>query len=231
MVHKIINNRFRVFVESFLVAGIIFLLGFSVGFFVENYRTASVIEDYKSNEIEALDLKLQNYYYQIMNDASCDVAIEQNFIFADKIYEKGLDLEKYEEANMLSDAIKVEKKRYVLLKTELWLNSILLKEKCGAKFDTLVYLYSSDPSNTLLVSEQKMFSNVLKEIKEDYGNRVILLPIAGDLDLNIVNLQLRLYNVSAFPTLIINEDVLLEGFQTYEQIEGYLDSFGVIKLN
>jgi len=233
MVHKIINNRFRVFVESFLVAGIIFLLGFSLGFFVENHRTASTIENYKLNEIEMLDLKLQNYYYQIMDGASCDVAIGQNFIFADKIYEKGLEIEKYEEANMLSDDIKIEKKRYVLLKTELWLNSILLKEKCGNKFDTLVYFYSNDPSNTILVSKQKMFSNVLKEIKENYGNRVILLPIAGDLDLDIVNLQLRLYNVSTFPSLIINEDILLEGFHSYGEIEAYLSDSdeGVIKLN
>lgn len=223
MVHKIIHNRFRVFVESFLVAAIIFIMGFSIGFYTESFRTSKIIGEYKLNEIKALDLKLQNYYYQIMDAGSCEDAIQQNFIFADKIYEEGLKLERFEEANQISETIKIEKARYVLLKTELWLNTILLKEKCNQSFETIVYLYSNDPSNTFIVTQQKMISNVLKDLKENYGNEIVLLPIAGDLDLDIVNLQMKVYNVSNLPSLIINEKIVLEGFQSLEDIEKYLN--------
>lgn len=224
MVHQIIKGRYGIFIESFIIAIIIFLIGFTIGFYFENARLSKVILDYRDNEVDALDLRLQNYYYQIMGREECALAIEQNFIFADKIYLQGLELEKYEEANQISDSLKAEKKRYVLLKTELWLNILLLKEKCNEDFDTIVYFYSSDPSNAAIVSQQKIISNVLKEVKEENGDRVILLPLAGDLDLDIVNLQRNIYGVEQLPSILINEKYLLEGFHSKDEIEKHLSS-------
>jgi len=200
----------------------IFLIGFSFGLYFEYSRTADVIKSYRDYEIESLDLRLQNYYYQIMDRDSCDSAIEQNFIFADRIYSKGLELEKYEEANQITADLALEKKKYVLLKTELWLNSILLKEKCNNPFDTVVYLYSGIPGNQATISEQKIISNVLKEVKQRKGNKIVLIPIAGDLDLKIVDLQRRVYNISTVPSIVINENIVLNGFHTREEIESYL---------
>jgi len=222
VVHKIINNRFRIFVESLLVTSVIFIVGFSMGFYVESYRLSKVLENYRENEINSLDLRLQNYYFQIIEKSDCDLATEQNFIFADKLYEEGLELERFEEANQITDQLKTEKKRYVLLKTELWLNTILLKEKCESKVNTIVYIYTNDPKNNIKVSEQKVISNVLKEVKEKEGNKVILLPIAGDLKLDIVDLQLRKYNITYLPSIIINEKTVLEGFHSPDEIEKYL---------
>ena len=222
MVYKIVDNKYQVLIESLLVTLIIFIVGFSIGFFVEFYRTSKVVDSYKEFEIEALDLKLQNYYYQIMDRSSCEEAIKQNFAFADDIYNNGLILEKYEEANQVTNDIFIEKKRYVLLKTELWLNSILLKDKCNEPFDTIVYLYSGDPQNNLILSQQKIISNTLKEIKEEKGNSVILLPIAGDLKLESVELQMRIFNVTYLPSILINEELVLEGFHEAEEIKSYL---------
>src|SRR3989344_2030085 len=232
MVYKImLQSKFGIFLESLVITIVILIIGFSLGLYVESIRTNKIVEEYKNFEIEALDLKLQNYYYQIMGESSCNEAIKQNFIFADDLYEKGLQLEKYEEANQITNELSREKKRYVLLKTELWLNSVLLKNKCNNPFDTLVYLYEADPGSSLKVAQQKVISNTLKTIKEEKGNRVILLPIAGDLTLRnpddkmklgIVDMQIRIYNITKLPSLIINEKTVLSGFQTAEEIEKYL---------
>lgn len=222
MVHQIINNKYRIFIESIILTLLILIIGFSLGFYVEFARTNKVIENYKNFEIEALDLKLQNYYYQIMDRSSCEEAIKQNFIFADDLYTQGIEIEKYEEAGQLTEDIKREKKRYVLLKTELWLNTILLKEKCEANFDTVVYIYESDPKDNAKVSEQKIISNILKTVKEDKGNDIILIPIAGDPELKAVQLQMRIYGIENLPSIIINEKQILEGFHTVEEIESYL---------
>ncbi|MDO8509025.1 MAG: hypothetical protein Q7S27_05060 [Nanoarchaeota archaeon] len=222
MVYEIMKSKFRIFLESLIISVLILIIGFSLGLFVEAYRTNKIVDYYKDYEIQALDLKLQNYYFQIMDKSSCEEAIEQNFIFADDIYTQGLVLEKYEEANQISDDLFREKKRYVLLKTELWLNSLLLKDKCSEPFDTIVYFYSGDPKNSALVAQQKVLSNVLRTVKENKGNKVILLPIAGDLKLKAVDLQRRVYDVTTLPTVMINEKVILEGFHTVEEIESYL---------
>lgn len=231
MVYKIIKTRYGIFLESLVLTVLILGSGFALGFFVEFSRTNKIMDNYKNYEIEALDLKLQNYYYQIMNRESCDAAIQQNFKFADDLYLRGLEIEKYEELDQITNDMALEKKRYVLLKTELWLNSILLKEKCDDPFDTVVYFYSGNPTSNLVVAEQKVISNVLKTVKEDKGDKIILLPIAGDLRkgsenegllLGSVELQMKAYNVTTLPAILINEKILLEGFHTPEEIESYL---------
>jgi len=210
-----------IFLEILVITLAILVIGFSIGFYVESFRTNSIINNYKKFEIEALDLRLQNYYYQIMDYTSCDNAIKQNLIFADNLYNKGLLIDKYEQANQITDDILLEKKRYVLLKTELWLNSILLKNKCGKPFHTLVYLYSQT-QDKMKEAEQETISNVLKQVKDEKGNKVILLPIAGDLGLDIVNMQLRVYNITYLPSIIIDENSTLAGFHSKEEIESYL---------
>ncbi|MEK6792581.1 MAG: hypothetical protein AABX96_04940 [Nanoarchaeota archaeon] len=222
MVYKIMNSRFRIFLESAIISMLILIIGFSFGLYVESNRNDKIIENYKNYEIQALDLKLQNYYYQIMDSSSCKQAIEQNFQFAEDIYLTGLELEKFEELNQITDELLREKKRYSLLKTELWLNTLLLKKKCDASFDTIAYLYAGDPTNSRIVAEQKIISNVLKDLKKEKGNLLVLLPVAGDLGLNAVELQKRVHNVTRLPVIIINEEIVLEGFNSIDEIKKYL---------
>ena len=216
------QSRFKIFLESLIATFLILLIGFSMGFYVESYRSDQIVKGYKNHEVETFDLRLQNYFYQIMNQSSCDAAIKQNLIFADSVYLEGLKIEKYEEAGQLLDNIEREKKRYVLLKTELWLNSMILKQKCGAPFDTLVYVYANKADDPALLAQQKIISNILQDIKGDRGNRVILLPIAGDLGLGSVDLQMNIHNVKSLPSIIINEDIVLEGVRSKKEIESYL---------
>src|SRR3989338_6990886 len=222
MVYKIMNSKFRIFLESAIISMLVLIIGFSLGLYVESNRNDKIIENYKNYEIQALDLKLQNYYYQIMDSSSCDIAIEQNFKFAEDLYLTGLELEKFEESNQITDELLREKKRYSLLKTELWLNTILLKKKCDASFDTLAYLYAGDPANSKIVAQQKIISNVLRDLKEQKGNNLVLLPVAGDLNLGAVELQKRVHNITRLPVIIINERIVLEGFQSMEDIKKFL---------
>ena len=222
MVHQIVNYKYKAFVETLILTLLILLIGFFAGYFAESYRVNKVIENYKEFEIDVTDLRLQNYYFQIMNSASCEKAIKQNFIFADNIYQQGLMIEKYEQANELSEDILREKKKNILLKTELWLNSILLKEKCDIPFHTIVYVYSQE-GNDIKKAEQDAISNTLRRLKEERGNEVILLPIAGNMGLDIVYMQLQVYDVTYLPSIIIDEKYVLEGFHEIEEIKGYLD--------
>ena len=198
------------------------MLGIFLGLFFEMYRVQSISDNYANYEIQSLDLKLQNYYYQIMDKNSCESAIEQNFIFADDLYKDGLRIEKYEEAEQLTKNIITEKKRYVLLKTELWLNSIILKEKCGNPFNTVVYFYSNNPDLTT-DAQQDIISNILGEVKKNAGDKVVLLPIAGDIGLGIVDLQVRNYDINSFPAVLINENEVLYGVHDADEISGYLN--------
>ncbi|OIO40844.1 hypothetical protein AUJ62_03980 [Candidatus Pacearchaeota archaeon CG1_02_32_21] len=222
MVHKVImTSKYKVFFESLVLSLLILMIGISLGFLIESNRLSKVAEEYKLLEISALDLRLQNYYYQIMDSASCDLAIESNLKFADQLYSEGLVLEKYEQTEEFSKNLLLSKKKYVLLKTELWLNSIVLKKKCDNSFHTVVYVYSQS-DDFKKATEQEIISKELKNLKDKYGNQAILIPIAGDIGLDSVDLQIRLYNVSYLPSTIIDEKYVLEGFHTVEELEKYL---------
>jgi len=221
MVHQIIKSKYSLFAETMILTLLILIIGFALGMLVEYARTKSISDDYNEFEVTALDLKLQNYYYQIMDEASCDKALEQNLIFADQIYDTGLLLEKYEDANELSESILIEKKKYVLLKTELWLNSVLLREKCKGKFHTVVYFYTQY-EDLIKRAEQKSISDILGKLKKEKGNNIILIPIAGDLGLDIVNFQKNIYNITYLPSILLDEKTLLEGFHSVEELEKYL---------
>ncbi len=224
MVYEITKSKHRIFIETLILTLLVLIIGISIGFYIEFNRANQVIQDYRSFEVSALDLKLQNYYYQIMDNTSCQIAIQNNLIFADNIYEKGLLLEKYEQASQLSDSniLLTEKQKYVLLKTELWLNSIILKKKCNSPAHTLVYIYSQNPSK-LKQAEQQAVSETLKQIKQEKGNNIILIPIAGDINLDSVSMQLKIYNITYFPSIIIDEKIIIQGFKNKQEIETYLN--------
>lgn len=222
MVYQIKTEKKRIFLDALVITIIIFFIGLSIGFLIEYLRTNSLVQNYNNYETESLDARLQNYYYQVMDKSSCNEAIKQNFLFADQIYSEGLKIQQYEEANEITNDLLQQKKRYVLLDVELWLNSVLLKNKCNATYDTLIYIYASN-ADTAKVAEQKVMSNILESVKQDRNNTVILIPIAGDLGLDSVNLQERIYKVTSFPSLVINEKYVLTGYHSKDEIEAILD--------
>jgi len=221
MVYKIMKGNTFIFFEALLITLVLLSVGFSIGLYFESFRTSKVIQGYKNFEVEALDLKLQNYYFQTLNKGNCMVALEENINFADRLYDEGLIIQKYEDINQITEELLLEKKRYVLLKTELWLNSIILKERCKEPFHTVIYLYSNTPGQAK-EAEQEAISNVLKDIKEKKGNQVILIPIAGDMELRAIDLQMKIYNITYLPSILIDEKYVLEGFHNTEEIEKYL---------
>jgi hypothetical protein len=223
MVYEIIRSRkLRIFLEVLFLTWLMVGGGLLLGVYLESNRADQVISQYKQLEIGALDLKLQNYYYQIMDKSSCTEAINQNFIFADKIYGEGLILEQYEKSQKLSNDLMLEQERYALLKTELWLNTILLKEKCSNPFHTVVYLFSQDNSPAMQ-AEQSAISKTLEQIKKERGNSIVLIPIAADLGLDSIEMQKRTYNITSLPSIIIDEKYVLPGFSSKEKINSYLN--------
>lgn len=200
----------------------ILVIGFSFGYYMEYLRVNKMVDDYKEFEVSAFDLKLQNYYFQTMDRSACSIAIKQNFEFADKVYDQGLTLEKYEKLDELNQRTLLnERKKYVLLKTELWLNSLVLKDKCKEPFNTVVYFYAQT-QNSEQKAKQAVFSKSLEALKETYGNQIILIPIAGDLNLDSVSMQMETYNITELPSVLIDEKTVITDYKSVQNLSEYL---------
>ena len=139
-------NSKHAFWQALVFAIILFGIGLILGFFLESYRADKVQFNLIDSEINILDDQLRN---KIIGDfdIDCDIAVQSNFDFADKIYSEALKLEKYDSASKTSDgSFFILHRRYDLLRVLLWTESIELRERCNEDFHTVVYLYDYNKS-------------------------------------------------------------------------------------
>lgn len=214
------TNEKNSFLYAFIMTIIIFCVGLLLGVLLENWRANQISDLYQQSEINLLDIKLQSEIYNL-EKFDCKTAIEENIIFADKIFEEAKILERYESANRLTDSIKLQHKKYDLLRTDLLLNSIKIKQKCNNGYNEVVYFYQYSDLSIEKKAKQEIFSRVLEELKNEKGYDILLIPIAGNNDITAVKLLLKEYNITEFPTILINRNIKITNIQNTQEISKY----------
>jgi hypothetical protein len=218
-----LKSNKHVFWEALIITIFIFGIGILFGIFLENSRANKVSELYLKSEINLLDVKVQT---EVLNtqDLNCEEAVSQNIKFADKIYEDAKLLEDYDDASRIDNDFVEYHKRYDLLRTLLWLNSIKIKEKCGAdSFHTIVYLYDYKTENIEEKNKQEIISRFLEELKNEHGNKIILVPIAKNLDISSIDLLIKNYNVTG-TSVIVDEKTVVSELEDLNKISAEIGS-------
>lgn len=212
------SSQKHVFWQALILTLFIFALGIGLGFMIENYRTGKIDKLYIYSEVELLDVKIQS---EIFNTGlvNCKDAIEKNTKFADKVYDEAKLLERYENAQRLSESLILQHQKYDLLRTMVWINSIRIKEKCNASYHNVVYFYQYNNPSIEKKAEQDTFSKVLEEVKIKEQSNILLLPIAGDLGSISIEALKKQYGISNLPTVLIDEKIRITELASLEQIE------------
>lgn len=218
-----LESQKHVFWTALILTIFVFAGGIFLGYLLENSRISNIQDFYVKSEIELLDVKIQNEIYSF-SEINCSKAIEENVNFADRIYEEAKLLDKYESANQLTEAIVMQHKKYDLLRTLFWINAIKIKQSCNASYHNLVYLYDYNKPRLDIKAKQAVFSRILEELKAKQGDRVMLIPIAGDNDISSLRLLMSLYNVTEqeLPVILIDEKIKITDIERVENIEGLL---------
>jgi len=209
------------FWKALVLTVVVFLLGVFLGYSLEKNRIKDIQTESQKIDLKWDDARLQSLYYQNLEPRFCNSAIEENLNFADKAYQEGLKIEEYEQATFLTNDLVLEKKKYSLLKVEFWLNSIVLRERCKADYINLVYFFENNP-NIDIEAKQESQSEILKELKDKYGKKLMLIPLPIDEDISMINIMVTTYNISSVPTILINEKRKLEGLQSLEDLDAVI---------
>ena len=220
--NMIIKNQKFIFLYALIATLIVFNLGIFLGYMLETSRINKINNMYLETDMNILDQRILNDAEDII-DFGCEYLIEENIKFGDKIFKDALQIKKYEDANRINGDIISQHRKYDLLRTLFWINSMKIKQKCNSDFHTIVYIYKYNNPSIQQISEQKFFSNLLNEIKEKYGNDALLIPIAGDNNLISLDLLMKKYNIIELPTILINEDIKMTEVKSMEDIEQYLE--------
>ena len=214
-------NQKHVFWEALILAVFIFASGIFVGYLVEQNRTGKIITAYQEADLNLLDIQIQESVLSV-GDFDCELAVKETINFADRTFQQASTLDEYEQSARLTEGIVFQHKKYDLLRTILWSNSLLLKKRCNSSFHTVVYFYEYDSEDVGIVAKQESFSRFLEELKKEKGEDVILIPIAGNLDINSVNFLKKSYGVGDLPTILIDEEHVITELNELMDIEKYL---------
>jgi len=220
MVESFLKSKKHVFWEAFLVTIVVFFLGLLIGFALESSRVDEIENYYSESEISLMDMLAFNNLLD--NQINCGDLIKANIDFADKIYLEAQVLEDYEDSGKLSESIKISHRKYDLLRTFLWINSIKSLEKCQNNVDVVVYLYEYDTQDLTKIAEQKVWSKVLGDLKSERGDKLILIPIAINTDIITLETMVADFGVLKFPLVIINNNDFIDDISSVEDLEGHL---------
>ena len=215
-------NQKYAFLQALIITFVVFNIGIFMGYKLESSRIDKINDWYLESEIELLDQRIQKDAFDFIG-LDCDSMIEENIKFADKIFEESLVIDEYEKANRINQDIISQHKRYDLLRTLFWINSIRIKEKCNPDYHNLVYLYQYKEVSIKQKAKQKFFSNLLFQIKQKKQDKVMLIPIAADNNISSINLLLNKYEITELPTILIDEKIKITDVKSMDDVERYLD--------
>jgi hypothetical protein len=217
-----IKNR-NVFWEALILAIFIFAIGVFLGYLIEMNRTSKILTLYQQSELDLLDVQIQKDILSFEN-INCGQTFKEIIDFANRVYEQAFTLEKYEESSRLTDGLKIQHKKYDLLRVVLWMNALKFKETCKQENTSIiVYFYEYLSESQDKKSMQEVFSRKLGSVKDDFGEKVLLIPIAGNINSNSINYLKTFYNITYLPSILINEKIKITTTEEIKDIESYLD--------
>jgi hypothetical protein len=215
-----LQDKRHVFWQALLIAIIVFLLGLVMGVYLEQLRSDKLSVLIYDSEVSFYDSLLLSDVSTSLEVSSSEL-IDANLDFADKIYKEARILEKFDDANKLTDSAKSLHRKYDLLRTSLWLNLINLKKDYN--INTVVYFYEYQTEDIDVKAKQRAFSKVLEDFKLEQGNNIVLIPIAVDSNIASLDYLLDQYEINEFPSIFINEEYFTSEIPTVEELENFLD--------
>lgn len=216
-----IHHQKRIFLYALILTIVVFNIGIFLGYMLEASRIDQINNLSLDAELELIDQMNQRDSMAILN-MSCSELTNENIKFGDQIYNEALVIQRYEDANRIDDNIIFQHKRFDLLRTLFWINSMGIKQKCNSDYHNVVYFYQYNNPSIEQESKQKFFSNLLAEVKTQLGNKVMLIPIAGDNNISSVNVLMDNYNITQLPTILIDEKVKITDVKSVDDVEKYL---------
>lgn len=215
-----LENKKHVFWQALFLTALFFLVGLVLGVYLEQIRSDDFSLAFSQSEISLYDSFALGRLTQ-NNLVSCTDLKIASIDFADRIYEEARQLEKFDEKSKLTESLKSIHRKYDLLRTILWINVMDLREKCK-DVNNVVYIYTYDTDDLKIRSKQIVWSRILSDLKDQRGDDIILIPIAVDSDLASLNSIIKPMNITEFPVVIVNDNLVLYDLSSVDDLERYV---------
>ncbi|MBS3061084.1 MAG: thioredoxin family protein [Candidatus Diapherotrites archaeon] len=195
------------YVQAGLVTAAILAVVFATVWLMDDSRISVLNGEIDSLSLESETNRILFFHNQVFDpsesSAFCEVIDKSATIRSnegDLFFSK---LAAFENANLLGNYGSL-KKKYLLNRIELWLYTTMLKQKCRTNVVSVLYFYRTHPP----CAECQVQGEILEVVREKCPN-VKIFALAVDEDVDLVPLIQAQYGVTAVPSLVIDNNVVL----------------------
>lgn len=204
----------HVYVGAFVISILIFLIGIYIGYALDSTNIAGINDEVSSASERAASIQL--LLLSEANSSSFCSIYSSELSELDKQIEKiGYKLTYLEdERNIYDDELK---KKYFVLEAESYLLSKKLNSLCNNSGNLLIHFYSNKNCGQVCKDQGISVLQARDQLAGE-GIGVKLFSFDGELDSPIAEALETEYNVTKYPTLVINGKTY-SGFQSIDQIK------------
>ena len=198
---------------AFLIATVIFLSAFLIGYGVAYYKYQSVLKDQQNviYKLESLDVE-KAFLTSFNREALYSISSElDSMAQAMGILETRLGKN--------DKQVLEQKKIYTILQIKHFLAMKEYKEKCNSNITLILFFYSNQKED-MGNSERTGF--ILQNLKAQNINDILVYSIDYHLDLSLVSTLKSVYNITIPDTVLVNEKEKLEKIQNINDIEAVI---------
>ncbi|RLE38276.1 hypothetical protein DRJ17_04390 [Candidatus Woesearchaeota archaeon] len=208
--------------KRYVIAGLltffIFMFGLLLGLIIEGERVSYISEMYRKESIDLESSQLQFAYLETLKDKDmCPVVfglLDENVKASDKTRIK---LENYNnDKSIRGEDFELLKKEYTLSLIRYWMLAKKAKDICDVDTVRVLYFYSDD-KECPKCGDQAV---VLTYLKKKFNEKLLIFALDSKFEKKepIIRLLKKQYDISVFPSLVIEED----------KVEGFIDKAELI---
>ena len=212
-----VKNKKSIFLFVLGITIMIFVFGFVLGYYMDNFRVNNIDFILKQSELDTESLFVENYFSDIFGLDDCEVASSRLKDYSDKLAYIGNTLTNYENKKMFNkEDYDLLRRRYFLLELRTYALIKNLKDSCGNEdFDTILFFY--DPEQADSSKQGYALDKVVLN-----NNKLYVFSIDRTFDELLINTVKDYYNITISPAIVLNYEFKNEGFVSSGEINELL---------
>lgn len=199
MVKRIINWEY--YTISGVITVIVLLAGIYFGVFVSKEKVDALQNELDNLKMEQDDLNLEFTFVSLSRNQSCNIISYELDKTIDNAAKLGDKVTSYETSEKVKDSRFIYlKKDYTLTLIKYWFYLDKMRQECNkTNFTTILFFYSNE--NCPDCNSQGI---ILSYLKQTYPQNAMVFAFDSNIDLNVVDLLKKNFEVVKTPTLIID---------------------------
>ena len=204
----------RIVIFSFVVASLIFISGVAMGVTIDKYKADTVSDELRQNQLKIDSYITEQQLISLFKEDKCIVIEDRLSEVSISTSELGNLLNRVSASKSFPMDFDTLKREYIISEAKLFATILELNEVCKKKQNNILFFYKIDH----LQSQKQGF--VLDDIDDKFNHSITILSF--DIEYTkepLVGLLVKRYNITKAPAVVINNNIIIEGYTKLENIE------------